>query len=271
MKYSLMMSCVFEDMFVCWRILKIIGLGVHMFKKFISALVSLVSFIVCGCSCVTVQTRVAELDRGELAKAYVFIQVQGSLESCDLDGKCETLTAGGSGSGFGVAEDMIMTAAHVCAIIEDLKMYGSQDAKIYGYDIDGNKSEMSIVDMNKESDLCLLKGDGLDSLKVVKIAGQDLNIGDHATLVGAPHGFWSPNMILIFDGYKAGNIDDPMGVKLTRVVYSIFGLPGVSGGMVVNDSGEVIGVAILARSDIQHTIIAVQLKDIQSFAKRNNL
>jgi S1-C subfamily serine protease len=242
-----------------------------MFKKFISSVAALIAFVTCGCSCVSIQQQVVpELNRKELASAFVFIKVEGTLNTCDVNGQCEKATAGGSGSGFGVAEDLVMTAAHVCQMDLDFKAFGA-DSKILGFDIDGNPSVMTIVDMDVDSDICLLKGDGLDSMTTVKIAYDDVQMGDHATLIGAPHGFWSPEMILMFDGYVAGTILDPMGRSLDRVVYSIFGLPGVSGGMIVNDGGQVVGIAILARSDIQHTIIAVQLKDIQSFAKRNNL
>lgn len=242
-----------------------------MFKKLISSIASLVMFVTCGCSCVSVtQQVVPELNRKELASAFVFIKVEGTLNTCDDKGQCEKVTAGGSGSGFGVGEDLVMTAAHVCQMDVDFKTFGA-DSRILGFDIDGNPAALTIVDMDVDSDLCLLKGEGLDAMSTVRVAQEDIQIGDHATLFGAPHGFWSPEMILMFDGYVAGTILDPMSRNKDRIVYSIFGLPGVSGGMIVNDGGQVVGVAIMARIDIQHTVISVQLKDIQSFAKRNNL
>jgi V8-like Glu-specific endopeptidase len=54
--------------------------------------------------------------------------------------------------------------------------------------------------------------------------------------MGAPHGIFWPGTVLFFDGYYVGLDND------ANAVYTIPAKPGTSGGGVLNEKGELIGV-----------------------------
>lgn len=231
-------------------------------KRLVMSLISLCVLVMCGCCAIQPIQK-----QTDFSESFVFIEVVGSAEVCDDKG-CSSVLARGSGSGF-LIEDMFVektiTAAHVCELQSILVSQGMTNVKIQGYDIDGHMAEMFIVKTDPVLDLCMLTSEGLTSAKPIMISQVDPIRGEHATLYGAPLGVWSPGLVLQFDGYMAGNATDPMERDCVRTYYSIFGKPGVSGGMIVNDAGQVIGVAIMAHSGISQMVIAVTHEDIVKF------
>ncbi|MGI8469103.1 MAG: S1C family serine protease [Pyrinomonadaceae bacterium] len=134
-----------------------------------------------------------------------------------------------SGSGFFIAEDIVVTNFHV--IKETTEGY----AKIYGqnkiYDI------LGVVGVDEKNDLALLKIKGIKG-KALKLNKDDSTaIGDEVFAVGNPKGLEGT-----FSQGIVSSIRKTDKNNLLQITASIS--PGSSGGVILNNKGEVIGVAV---------------------------
>ena len=134
-----------------------------------------------------------------------------------------------SGSGFFVAEDIVVTNFHV--IKETTEGY----AKIYGQD--KIYEILGIVGIDEKNDLALLKIKGIKG-KALKLNTDDsAAIGDEVFAVGNPKGLEGT-----FSQGIVSSIRKTGKFNLLQITASISS--GSSGGAVLNDKGEVIGVAV---------------------------
>lgn len=134
-----------------------------------------------------------------------------------------------SGSGFFVAEDVVVTNFHV--IKETTEGY----AKIYGED--KIYEVLGVVGIDEENDLALLKIKGIKG-KPLKLNTDDATaIGDEVFAVGNPKGLEGT-----FSQGIVSSIRKTDKLNLLQITASIS--PGSSGGAVLNDRGEVVGVAV---------------------------
>lgn len=134
-----------------------------------------------------------------------------------------------SGSGFFITEDVIATNFHV--IKETTEGY----VKIYGqnkvYDILGT------VGVDEKNDLALLKIQGING-RPLKLNNDDLiAIGDEVFAVGNPKGLEGTFSQGIVSSIRKN--DETNLLQITASISS-----GSSGGAILNDKGEVIGVAV---------------------------
>ncbi|HXG84555.1 MAG TPA: S1C family serine protease [Pyrinomonadaceae bacterium] len=154
-----------------------------------------------------------------------------------------------SGSGFFIAEDIVVTNFHV--IKETTEGY----AKIYGqdkiYEISG------VVGTDEKNDLALLKIKGIKG-KALKLNTDDSTaIGDEVFAVGNPKGLEGTfSQGIISSIRKTGKFN------LLQITASIS--TGSSGGAVLNDSGEVIGVAVGAIESGQSLNFAIPVSLLRS-------
>ncbi len=169
-----------------------------------------------------------------------------------------------SGSGFFVAEDVVVTNFHV--IKETTEGY----AKIYGqekvYEISG------IVGTDEKNDLALLKIKGIKGKALKLNADDSAAIGDEVFAVGNPKGLEGT-----FSQGIVSSIRKTGKFNLLQITASISS--GSSGGAVLNDKGEVIGVAVGAIESGQSLNFAIPVfllraltstqQEIKSLAKNS--
>lgn len=133
-----------------------------------------------------------------------------------------------SGSGFFVAEDVVATNFHV--IEESTEGY----AKIYGqekaYEI------LGIVGTDEKNDLALVKIKGISGSPLKLNADDSISIGDEVFAVGNPVGLEGTFSQGIVSGVR--NTADTKLLQITAAISH-----GSSGGAILNNRGEVVGVA----------------------------
>ena len=163
-----------------------------------------------------------------------------------------------SGSGFVVKRDLrgsyILTADHVCRINVQLlfiSLMTNQEITLNSKTYDGKTEKAKIIKRDKKNDLCLVYSEKIFN-KPVQIANKVPKIGELVYLIGAPKSFSSeidkmvPVILLVYNGHMTFK---EMNNKFQ--IYSGSVIPGVSGGMIVNKEGKVIGMSNFSWPDIQ--------------------
>jgi len=160
--------------------------------------------------------------------------------------------SGNGGTGFGVVspytgKTYILTNAHVCEIATAVvppegAMYALKILKIADY-----------------TDLCIAEAGYLDSF--ISVSHSDLKAFDHINILG--HGLLLP--LTYTEGHYVGRIPD----QVLSVFMPGYGtasiLPGNSGSPVMNDAGELVGVAYASGDAVNNRVLMVPLADIYSF------
>jgi putative serine protease PepD len=141
----------------------------------------------------------------------------------------------GTGTGFVVAADgLIATNQHVIAGASDITVkLGS-----------GKQQRATLVGQDRSSDLALLRVDvGGRKLTPLKLADSgSVQIGDATFAIGNPFGLDRTLTTGVISATKR-NIQAPDGFAIDNVLQTDAALnPGNSGGPLLNDRGEVIGV-----------------------------
>ena len=154
-----------------------------------------------------------------------------------------------SGSGFFAFEsNLIVTNYHVI------------DGNVYSITANSDGKEFNVdllVNYNERYDLALLqisssemKRKNLDFEPLVVADSSDLKISEHVTAIGVPLGISKT----VSDGMISGFFEDS-GIKLIQFTAPIS--HGSSGGALLNDRGEVIGITSASFSDGQNFNLTV--------------
>ena len=159
----------------------------------------------------------------------------------------------GSASGFVVGEGLIVTSYHV---IEDM-LTGStarlvNSALIYPIE--------AIVAADKAHDLIILKSSGISAPPLLLGDSDTVRIGDTAYVAGNPKGYLGTFSV----GYiSAIQLSDPfVADKVLQMTAPIS--RGSSGGPVLNDRGEVIGIVSSIENDGQLLNFATPVNFLKS-------
>ena len=148
-------------------------------------------------------------------------------------------SGGAEGSGWVVAEDRVITNAHVVAGSEQLVV------QLGGV---GQQKPATLVAFDPETDLAVLDVPGLG---VAPLAlGSELAAADAAFVAGYPeNGPYDLGSARIRQVLQATGLDIYSQNEVSREIYSVRGTvrPGNSGGPLLDSSGQVVGV-VFARS-----------------------
>lgn len=190
----------------------------------------------------------------QITESYsMFGEVLGSSDSTEI-------SPAGEGSGIIMSEDgYIITNAHV---IED-----ATDLKVVLYD--GTTVEATVVGSDTTTDIAVIKIDVDDSIELVAAefgSSSDLVVGDNVVAIGNPGGLTLSSTVtsgivsavdreITVDGYTMYLVQTDAAIS-----------PGNSGGALVNEYGQVVGINSLKFADDGYEGLgfAIPIDDAQS-------
>ena len=158
-----------------------------------------------------------------------------------------------SASGFFVAENKIVTAAHFCdslsikiSLMKRMMLFERILFEVQAFD--GNKREAIVMRIDKDNDLCMLMvlgpTDNIDK-RIIKLSNRKPYHGERIYNIAAPLGIFTPGMLPVFEGFYSGPCLYPEEGNDSRVdMYTLPIRGGSSGSPILNDDGELIGVVI---------------------------
>ena len=156
-------------------------------------------------------------------------------------------TETGVGSGFSIRENLIITNAHVVGNNEKVAI------NLY----DGTTINGKVIKSDIDKDLALIKID--KTLVPLNINKENISIGQEVYAIGAPK-----DMPYTMTKGIISALDRKIGknnyIQIDASVNS-----GNSGGPLVDDSGDVIGIITLKASDAEGIGFAINTKDINNF------
>ena len=170
-----------------------------------------------------------------------------------------------TGSGFFIAPNQIATNYHVIEAILNEGAFGG--AKLVGqeeiYAIE------DIIEFDKENDLAIVKvkevkGTGIDVPALLLGDSDAVQIGETIYVAGNPQGLegtFSDGIISAIRGNTADKV-----FQMTAPISQ-----GSSGGPVLNDKGEVIGISVATFRDGQNLNFAIPVNYLKQLAKRANI
>lgn len=155
------------------------------------------------------------------------------------------------GTGFVVrapsGQTYILTNRHVC---QDVMYIDNQTYLM----------PAKIIEVSQTTDLCLIEAPGLLYGLGLNIAEAEPEAFDPIHIIG-----WGMLMgLTLTDGTWVGRLPEVLGVKHPAYATASI-LPGNSGSPVLNDQGEVVGVAYASGDVIDNRAFIVPLEDIQEF------
>jgi len=178
---------------------------------------------------------------------------------CNKEGDCEFMGGITSGTASRILwkENYYwLTAGHVCnSKFEDALVLESKIKVIVANS--GISEETEIIKIDYKKDLCLLKA---QPNKTKSIAKNSPNPGDPVSATAYPGGIFDPKILPIYDGRWSGKITED---NLCLVTIPVAG--GSSGGAIVNNNGEVVGVISSVLEDFNHVTVTPCYEDLLDF------
>jgi len=179
-----------------------------------------------------------------------------------------------SASGFWIAENKVVTAAHFCdtlplemMLIKRLIFFERIFFEIQTFD--GHKKEAFILKMDEENDLCILMTleptDGINK-QILRMSDKRPYHGERIYNLAAPLGIFSTGMLPVFEGFYSGPSLYPK--KTGDVQTDMYTLPikqGSSGSPILNCSGELIGVVIAGVKGFENLGFSPRYEIIKQF------
>jgi S1-C subfamily serine protease len=141
----------------------------------------------------------------------------------------KVLVGEGHGSGVHTGNRYIITAAHVVGQAETVKVKTSR----------GVESEADVLWINKAHDIALLRAKELPGVDVSRLTCTDPMVGQHITAVGNP----GPLEHITAYGRVASLLKHGKPWADFYIV-SMAVAPGMSGGPVFNEQGQVVGLVV---------------------------
>lgn len=158
------------------------------------------------------------------------------------------------GSGFVVAQDRVMSNAHVVA--------GSESVDV---DVDGQTYSATVISYDPDADISLLAVPGLP-VPPLNFAPDPAATGTDAVVLGYPGGGpFTATPARIRETIALSGPDIYRTSTVNREVYTIRGTvkPGNSGGPLINQQGEVLGVVFGAAVDDADTGFVLTANEVE--------
>lgn len=181
-----------------------------------------------------------------------FVKLNSIVEVVDDEAEAR-LIGFSSASGFWVAENKVVTAAHFCdslsikmAMIKRLIFFNRILFEIESFD--GHRMEAYVIKMDEDNDICMLTVMGPTHeirKEILKLAPERPYHGERVYNLAAPLGVFAAGMLPIFEGFYSGPVLYPKGKTELKVdMYSLPIKQGSSGSPIVNSKGELVGIVI---------------------------
>ena len=184
-------------------------------------------------------------------------------------GKDLELDADMSGSGIVIEsnkdESWGITAAHVCyPEVMDPWVLRLDAWMMITVDINGDVRPIEVLALDIKNDVCIFKMP-YPSAGVVPLATNMPMIGERVFLGAFPLGVFEPGHVPFFEGFYAGVLN---GMDSFTIPVA----PGSSGGGIVNQRGELIGIVSMAIEGFENITLTANVENIQTLldvAKKN--
>jgi uncharacterized RDD family membrane protein YckC len=161
--------------------------------------------------------------------------------------------AGGHGTGFIISPDgLVVTNYHIIEEEEKIAVAMIKHAEsIQIFDV------ATIVAHDKEKDIAILKIEGENFPFIHMGDSNDVYSGERIYTIGHPHGYRN----VISEGVISTKRKWMDGFYYLHITSSIF--PGNSGGPVINEEGDVIGIATFTDREFKEIVYAVPINDVK--------
>lgn len=171
-----------------------------------------------------------------------------------------------SGTAWAIDSNHLITASHVCMAFVEIRDAGvGKDIKVTyldsSFDLQEKVADVEILFSDAANDVCLMKykGHGLLPLKLAP----GVVFGEKVYVVGAPLGLLG----FVFEGRVANRGLDLSPTMRNKLIISSAATGGNSGGPVINDRGEVIGILIAGMARFDHFSICTGLGALMAITK----
>lgn len=176
------------------------------------------------------------------------------------------------GTAFAYDKDTLISAAHVCMGFIESGMNGHAKKEIYLKYYDPNTREVYghksifIEAVDFENDVCLLKKEN-HNLTPAKLAkNSQLKMGEKIYVLGAPGGFFP---VLTEGRYMLNSMKHIRELHKDKILISCRVFFGNSGGPVINEDGEVIGVAVAVIVRYDQLTLVTPIEHVKELIEQN--
>jgi S1-C subfamily serine protease len=205
-----------------------------------------------------------KLDSLTISKMAYDACISSKLQACRVGGNSAGASSGGSGTGFLIAKGMILTNHHVIEQCRQIKVGASE-------------WEAQVIAKDGASDLALLQSSIPTEIFATFRDRHSIDLGESILAVGYPlRGVLSSQLNITLGNVSslAGPLNDQTVFQLTAPIQ-----PGNSGGPILDESGNVVGMVVSKLNDMralrstgslpQNVNFAIQPLIVQAFIENH--
>ena len=227
-------------------------------RKILRFGVLLVCFVFTVSCCFTKAPPINGVSRGLVAKQGVPIDPGAVMF---ILGKDMEMEGDMSGSAIMIEsnkkESWGITAAHVCyPEVMDPWVLRIDSWMMIAVDIKGDVRPIQVLALDPKTDVCIFKMP-YASEGIVPLADKMPLIGERVYLGAFPLGVYAPGHVPFFEGFYAGILEG-------KDSFTIPVAPGSSGGGIVNQRGELIGIVSMAIEGFENLTLTANIENIQN-------
>ena len=159
------------------------------------------------------------------------------------------------GSGFAVGEHCIITNAHVI----------NDESSVFVMTYNGDKARAKVESIDSQIDIAVLSVSEVSFDSLIAANLDECKVGDDVYTVGAPNAM-AYTLTKGIISAKSRKIGGQSFLQTDAAINT-----GNSGGPLLTDSGEVLGVNTLKISDTEGIGLAIPITDVYAFLAKNNI
>ena len=228
------------------------------FRAFLVALIFTIGLFLISCSSTTHRSPAFKPETNALDKVYSSVfQIRLAIESKDA----------ALGSAVAVAENKLLTAAHVCTAAMEVTYFYKDQVKLIAQDVRGQRYDVrKEMEIFPDRDLCLITVPGISKYRKASLANRGLLVRDRVHIIGGPLGMFPIETEGRFMAHPFTHSEDPSVASLDLLSCPAAG--GNSGGPVFNSKGELVGILVMGLGRYSQVTFSVNLEDIRAFLAR---